>query len=107
MFNLFNRTASVPVQDVASHVLESGTGFIDVRTKEEYRAGHAKGARNIPLDDVVERAEELKTYERVYIICQSGGRSARAVDALSALDVNAINVPGGTIAWKYARLPME
>lgn len=107
MFNLFNKTSSVPLQDIAEHVLVSDTGFIDVRTKDEYKGGHAKGAKNIPLDIVTEQVDKLKGYERVYVICQSGGRSARAVDALSSLGVNAINVAGGTIAWRAAGLPME
>lgn len=107
MFNFFNKTASVPLQDIADHILTPETGFIDVRTKDEYAGWHAKGATNIPLDIVTEHADNLKKFERVYVICQSGGRSARAVDLLSSLGVSAINVPGGTIAWRSSGLPME
>ncbi len=107
MFNFFNKTPSVPLLTIASDVITAGVGFIDVRTKGEYATGHAKGARNIPLDIISDSAEELKSLERVYVICQSGGRSAHAVSMLCALGVNAINVAGGTMAWCDAGLSME
>ncbi len=107
MFNLFKRSPVVPLQDIADDVLLPSVGFIDVRTEDEYARGRAKGATNIPLDIVVGKVEELKDYERVYVICQSGGRSARAVDMLESHGVNAMNVAGGTIAWRSSGLPME
>lgn len=106
MFNLFNKTPVVPLKEIAEQVTTSGVGFIDVRTKDEFASGHAKSTTNIPLDSISDKAEELKKFERVYVICQSGGRSGRAVDILGSLGVNAINVPGGTIAWRSAGLPM-
>lgn len=106
MFNLFKKSPVAPLQDIAGDVLLPSVGFIDVRTKDEYVSGHAKGASSMPLDIVGDRAEELKHYERVYVICQSGGRSARAVDVLESQGVNALNVAGGTIAWRLAGLPM-
>jgi rhodanese-related sulfurtransferase len=107
MFDLFNKKPTVPLKEIADLISTAGVGFIDVRTKDEFASGHAKGAVNIPLDIVGDKAEELKQFERVYAICQSGGRSGRAVDILSERGVNAINVPGGTIAWRSAGLPME
>ena len=43
----------------------------------------------------------------VYIICQSGGRSAQATQYLEAVGHNAVNVTGGTAAWIWAQLPTE
>lgn len=86
---------------------KDGALLLDVRTEAEYAGGHAKGAMHIPLDELEERAGELKGASEVYVICQSGGRSAQAVNYLTAEGVNAINVAGGTRAWRSDGLPME
>jgi len=77
--------------------------LIDVREPDEFVSGHALGAVNIPLGGVTEA--ELPLGETVYVICQSGARSARAVQALRERGVRAINVDGGTSAWLRAGLP--
>lgn len=107
MFNFTNSTPSAVPGDVSKKVAGDTVGFIDVRSQAEYQGGHAKGARNIPLETLEENTESLKGFAEVYVICQSGGRSSRAVDFLLTQNVNAINVSGGTSAWQYAGLPME
>lgn len=80
--------------------------LIDVRTPEEFAGGHVPAARNVPIDDLDTRVAELGTGE-VYVICQSGGRSARASAALAAKGLHPVNVTGGTGAWKAAGYPVE
>jgi rhodanese-related sulfurtransferase len=80
---------------------------IDVREDFEYSAGHAPGAVNIPLHQLRTRLDDLRELSPVYIICQSGGRSAQATAALTSVGVEAINVEGGTSAWISAGLPVE
>jgi rhodanese-related sulfurtransferase len=43
----------------------------------------------------------------VHIICQSGGRSARATATLTAHGYDAVNVEGGTSAWIAAGNPVD
>jgi rhodanese-related sulfurtransferase len=62
---------------------------------------------NIPLHRLRDRLDELRNAAPVYIICQSGGRSAQATAALSAAGVDSINVDGGTSAWIAAGLPVR
>lgn len=82
--------------------------LVDVRTPSEFAAGHVPGARNIPLDEIESRLAELGDAQRdVYVICQSGGRSARASVALAARGLRPVNVTGGTGAWVSAGLPVE
>lgn len=92
------------VTDVAS---TPNRTLIDVREDFEYSAGHAPGAVNIPLRRLQDHLDELRRAAPVYIICQSGGRSAQATAALSAAGVDAINVDGGTSAWISAGLPLQ
>lgn len=107
MFNLLKEIPALPPQEVAIKVQSARVGFVDVRTEREYQGGHAKNTKNIPLDVLVERESELKHFDEVYVICQSGGRSAEAVEYLRAQGINAINVSGGTTMWKLVGLPME
>ncbi|CAN5212779.1 hypothetical protein BH11ACT2_BH11ACT2_01740 [soil metagenome] len=80
--------------------------LIDVREPDEFEAGHAFGAINMPLGSV-EPAGLPDPAAPVYLICQAGGRSARAAQALSRVGVAAVNVEGGTSAWVLAGLPTE
>lgn len=82
--------------------------LVDVRESYEFNDGHAKGAKNYPLsqlsDDIF---KSLKDYKNIYVICQSGARSMRAVSYFISLGLNAINVQGGTGSWDMQNLPME
>lgn len=93
---------------------ESGESFdlIDVRTPAEFRAVHAVGAENIPIDELtgprlqefVKRSAECP----IAVICQGGGRSSKAAAALATAGAKRIsNVQGGTSAWESAGLPVE
>lgn len=81
----------------------------DVRSPEEFASGHVPGAKNVPLDQVGSRMGELAAYKEgeVYLICQAGGRSARAAQTLASAGYHAVNVEGGTGAWIAAGLPVE
>lgn len=88
--------------------LRSGPGaeLIDVRTPVEFRGLHAIPARNVPLDRLETIAEGDRT-RRLYVICQSGARGAKARDELASRGfTNVINVEGGTLAWEKAGLPV-
>ncbi len=108
MFNFFKNQSGVSVVEAFEQTKDNNKNIlIDVREESEYKNGHAKNALSFPLSYLSEKeAEELKKYENVYVICQSGGRSLRAVDFLLKQDVSAINVEGGTFAWVREKLPM-
>ncbi len=76
-----------------------GAPVIDVRQPDEYDAAHVPGARLIPLGEVAARLGEVPTDGTVYVICQTGARSARATDFLRRQGIDAQNVAGGTKAW--------
>ena len=63
--------------------VKSGALLLDVRTPEEFRAGHVDGARNIPVQELARRLGELgpKT-QHVVVYCKSGGRSGAAAQML-------------------------
>lgn len=83
-----------------------GIRLIDVREEYEYVGGHAPAAVNLPLSSLVERITDVPRDTTVYVICESGGRSAQAVQWLEGQGIDAVNVLGGTSAWRNAGLPI-
>lgn len=81
--------------------------FIDVRTPEEYAAGHVKGAELIPLQELERRLAEVPKDKQVYVYCRSGRRSAEAAALLVKAGYGNIeNVMGGIEGWKAAGFPV-
>jgi len=99
----------VPAIDIATlrDRLDEGAPLVDVREPDEYEEARAPGARLIPLGEVADRIGDFPTDTTVYVICKSGGRSARAVEHLRANGVDAVNVTGGTMAWIEAGHPVD
>ncbi|MFH9334013.1 rhodanese-like domain-containing protein [Streptomyces althioticus] len=83
----------------------AGALVVDVRNGGEYRAGHVPGARSAPLPNLPLVLSELPKDRPVYVICQSGGRSAQATSLLCDLGHDAHSVSGGTGAWIDAGRP--
>lgn len=79
--------------------LAEGAFLIDVREVAEYESGHVPGAIHIPLGALHENLNEIPKDQQVWIICQSGGRSMKAANALEDLGYTAVSVAGGTGAW--------
>ncbi len=83
--------------------------LIDVCEPAEFAAGHAVGARNVPLGQL-DGAKALPTNKTVplLVMCASGARSSRAADRLRKAGYEkAVAVSGGNAAWREAQLPME
>jgi len=85
--------------DALDQACAEGFPVIDVRQPDEYDAGHVPGARLVPLAEVGMRVHEIPAEGPVYVICLSGGRSARATEFLRRHGVDARSVAGGTKAW--------
>jgi rhodanese-related sulfurtransferase len=100
---------SVPEIDVDELASREGDGslVLDVRQPDEYVEGHVPGAVLIPLNELPARQNELPTDRPLLVICGSGPRSARAVEALRAAGYDATNVVGGTRAWMEAGFPVD
>ena len=91
-----------------------GSVFVlDVRTAQEFSAGHVPGATNIPLDALSDAVRkgclDAVREQTVAVICASGGRSSQATVRLSRVFgfPDAVNVTGGTNQWIGSGMPIE
>ena len=80
---------------------------VDVRQPDEFRSGHISGAKLIPLNELHRKMNELPKGREIVCICASGNRSASAAKMLAKEGFNVLNVQGGMLAWRHAKLPIQ
>ena len=89
----------------AKALMDSGEGYVilDVRTPEEFAAGHIAGAILIPDYEIREKAESILTDkdQLILVYCRSGRRSKNAANELATLGYTNIREFGGINDWKY------
>jgi rhodanese-related sulfurtransferase len=99
----------------ASEKIAAGWTYVDVRTAEEFAAGHPAGALNVPIahagpGGMVPNPDFLSAMRGAFALdgeivvgCKSGGRSLRAAQALVAEGFT--NVVDQRAGWDGARGP--
>jgi rhodanese-related sulfurtransferase len=90
----------------AAGLVDEGAVLVDVREQEEWDAGHAPGARHLPMSTISGRADEIPTDRLIVCVCRSGGRSGAVTEALVNGGWKAANLAGGMQAWEAAGLPV-
>lgn len=71
--------------------------WIDVRTTDEFNAGHIAGAAHIPYEEIATRIGEVTSdkHASIHLYCRSGNRSGIAQQMLQAIGfTNAVNEGG-------------
>lgn len=72
-----------------------GAIIIDVRTVGEFQNGHIKNSKNIPLNMISSKINEIKKMNKpVIVCCQSGMRSGQAEGILKSNGIEAMNGGG-------------
>ncbi|MGM0516583.1 MAG: rhodanese-like domain-containing protein [Pseudomonadota bacterium] len=100
---------TIDPSEVARKAGREGVALIDVREPNEWREGHIKGARHIPLGKLEGRLDELRAEapQEVVIYCRSGNRSATAANTLIKGGFeNVSHLGGGIIAWESQNYPV-
>ena len=105
--NATEQLPTISVEELKERIdsAETDVYILDVRSLLEYNGllGHIEGAHHIHIQELGERLDELVGVEDqpIYVICHSGGRSARATRILLDAGFQATNVAGGMLAWFY------
>ncbi len=98
---------STTAEDAHEAVTRREAVIIDVRERHEWKAGHAPGAKNIPLSTLASRVDQLAADRRYIAVCRSGSRSRSATAQLRKAGFDAFNLKGGMHGWQRAGLPLE
>ena len=96
MFNIFGKETvkSINVNDLDK--LIGKIELIDIREPYEYAGGSIKTAKNIPMGNLLSDPDKYMSKDKTYyLMCRSGARSARTVEALTKQGFDVVNVSGG------------
>lgn len=102
------RGARVSQLQATQYMNQPKTLVLDVRSAEEFAAGHLPSSKHIPLGELANRLKEIeKSKSQVVItVCQSGIRSAKAVTILNQAGFEKVfSLEGGIAAWQAQSLP--
>ena len=100
----FGKSFSLTAEEFESKAA-AGAHIIDVRTPQEFKQGHIKGASNIPLATVPMHLNELYQYkdknEDILLYCHPGARSAQACYFLIKNNFTQVfDLKGGVGHWR-------
>jgi hypothetical protein len=100
--NTLKGITSISVQNVMGLLKENDLLILDVRSTEEFSAGHLKGSKNIPVQSLSLKIASILDWKdkKVLVYCHSGGRSMAASQMLKKSGFTKIyNMTGGVSAW--------
>jgi rhodanese-related sulfurtransferase len=93
--------------ELASRLGDENLVLLDVRPASEYAAGHIRGARSVPIENIRELLEGLPDDTVVVAYCR-GPHCVYALDAVRALNATgrrARRLDGGFPEWRRDGLP--
>lgn len=77
-----------------------GALLLDVRTPEEYAAGHLPGSRNLPLQQLGDAGSRLPSHDTpIFVYCRSGARSHQAALMLQQMGFARVENIGGLLGY--------
>jgi phage shock protein E len=79
---------------------QAGILLLDVRTSEEFRAGHIPGAVLAPYDQIAASFSEKDKGRPIVVYCRSGRRSAIAKATLEGMGYGQVADFGAIELWK-------
>lgn len=85
--------------DAARYAGKEGCILIDLRSEEEYRAGHIPGAVNIPYEELAEQKEHIRKY-LLFLYCDRGNTSLLAARDLDQEGFRVVNIGGGILRYR-------
>lgn len=91
-----SRLFKLPNKGELKEQIDKGALLLDVRSREEFDGGHAKGSVHIPLSSLPNQFKTIQKNSPVIVVCESGARSAQAVRFLISRGYEAYN--GGS--WR-------
>ena len=99
----------VKADEAAKIIADGKVAVVDVRTPDEFKDGHIKGAKNIDImsSDFEAQLGKLDKTQPTLVHCQAGGRSTRALPIFEKLGfTHLIHLDDGFGGWESAGKPV-
>jgi len=93
----------------AVRLMNQGAALLDVRDAEAFAAGHIRGARHLPAEQLTGSLDSLKRFKDrpVIVYCERGNSAVAALRTLAAQGfTKVVNLRGGLGAWRAENLPV-
>jgi rhodanese-related sulfurtransferase len=100
----------INAQQAQKLIADKKVVVLDIRTPEEFAAGHIAGATNINFRAAdFEKAIAALDKNQTYVLhCASGNRSTQSLPTFSKLEFKSVcHLDGGIKAWQKEKLPVE
>ncbi len=97
-------------QHITAAALAAKTGeavLLDVRSPIEFETEQIPNSRNLPLDELNSRFDEVPRTGQLVVICRSGKRAERGAYILLGRGFQPTVLEGGLLAWRKAGLPVK
>ncbi|KJY81884.1 sulfurtransferase [Vibrio galatheae] len=75
--------------------IEQGAMVVDVRTEQEFAAGHLDQAVNFPLSELEKHFAHIDKDTQIVLYCRSGNRSGQAYQYLKSQGFTNLHNAGG------------
>lgn len=101
---------SLDVKEFARYIERDNVLLVDVRTAEEYAAGHLRGVdHHIDVRDAnfSKEYQQLPKDKRIALYCRGGGRSKQAAGLMAGNGYKVVELSGGYNAWVEAGKDVE
>ena len=106
-----NKSASaVSPMELSRLVNHEQAVLVDVRSNEEFAAGHIAKSRNVPLDEIESQSKKLEKFKKrpIVLICGSGNKTGKAAAQLRKMEFDKLfQLSGGLVEWQKESLPLE
>lgn len=110
VFNTLQRVGAKVTALQATQLINQGkTVVVDVRSPEDFAAGHIRDAKNIPVKDLKGRIAELEKFKArpVIVVCNKGLQSNKAASILKKEGFGeVVALLDGMQGWQSQGLPM-
>lgn len=89
--------------DVGWQWIEQGALIVDVRTAQEFSAGHLDNAVNYPLSQLATHFANIDKNSQIVLYCRSGNRSGQAYQYLRSQGFTNLHNAGGLVEMQNAQ----
>ncbi|GCF08670.1 MBL fold metallo-hydrolase [Dictyobacter arantiisoli] len=101
------KTSQITVQEAEPLLAQEQVTWLDIRSNDEYAAGHIPGSQHIHLGTLQQRLREISPEKPVVVQCQGGARSPIGASLLEAHHYpQVMDLVGGFNLWRKAGYPV-